>query len=161
MRSPLKISIREIQKHDGMELETRLEPREISWEDDAGARLTEPFALQMEFSVGTDNILAQGEVEGSWELECSRCLEKFQAHFKLPVEGIFAFTQQTIDMAEEIRQGIVLLIPPKPLCRAGCQGLCSNCGANKNRAPCPCRPQPPSRFQKLSRPKKLRDLPCS
>lgn len=34
---------------------------------------------------------------------------------------------------------IYLALPLKPLCRETCQGLCPECGANRNRATCDCR----------------------
>jgi uncharacterized protein len=44
----------------------------------------------------------------------------------------------TIDLDEDIRQYVLLAVPPKLLCTEGCRGLCPVCGINKNRGTCSC-----------------------
>jgi uncharacterized protein len=37
-----------------------------------------------------------------------------------------------------VHDAIFLELPLAPLCRPDCQGLCPECGADKNEAPCEC-----------------------
>jgi uncharacterized protein len=48
----------------------------------------------------------------------------------------------SIDLAEDIRQVVLLAVPLKLLCRDDCRGLCTSCGADMNGGPCACPPEP-------------------
>jgi uncharacterized protein len=59
----------------------------------------------------------------------------------LPVPSPDAFTidaHHILDLSEAVRQYTVINIPMKPLCKPNCAGLCPQCGANRNEAPCQC-----------------------
>ena len=43
-----------------------------------------------------------------------------------------------IDLLEGIQEEIVLAIPPRPLCRPDCRGLCAVCGSDLNDGDCGC-----------------------
>lgn len=105
-------------------------------------------------------INVQGEIQFELALECIRCLSSFV----LPAKTIFEvdyyqkislvepaemaltekdlrmayYTDDRIDLMEEIRQDIILAIPVKPLCQEDCQGLCPSCGQNLNIGKCNC-----------------------
>ena len=52
---------------------------------------------------------------------------------------LFSLTSDNIlDLSEPIRQCVIIEKPMKLLCDPECSGLCSNCGANLNQAPCEC-----------------------
>jgi uncharacterized protein len=108
------------------------------------------------------------EVEGNFQtevkLECSRCLSEFETTLasrfaltywqespddqnKLPDEdveltphdiGLIPFSGEEISLTEGIQEQVVLAFPLKPLCREGCKGLCSKCGAILNEGDCDC-----------------------
>ena len=44
-----------------------------------------------------------------------------------------------INIAEDVRQTILLSVPLKVLCREECKGLCPHCGKNLNEGACGCR----------------------
>ena len=48
----------------------------------------------------------------------------------------------SIDLAEDVRQMVLLAVPLKLLCRDNCRGLCTSCGADLNTGPCACPPEP-------------------
>ena len=48
----------------------------------------------------------------------------------------------SIEIAEDVRQTVVMAVPLKLLCMETCRGLCSRCGKNLNEGPCDCRPEP-------------------
>ena len=48
----------------------------------------------------------------------------------------------SIDLAEDVRQMVLLAVPFKLLCRDDCRGLCTSCGADLNTGPCTCPPEP-------------------
>jgi uncharacterized protein len=43
-----------------------------------------------------------------------------------------------IDLAPGIREQILLALPPSPLCKEDCQGLCPTCGKDLNEGACEC-----------------------
>ena len=48
-----------------------------------------------------------------------------------------------------IEEQLQLELPMKALCREDCKGLCPQCGADRNAAPCDCAPPSESRWQPL------------
>jgi uncharacterized protein len=53
---------------------------------------------------------------------------------------LFYADRGRVDLREIAREQIHLNLPLKPVCHAGCAGLCPTCGANRNRIECSCRP---------------------
>lgn len=51
---------------------------------------------------------------------------------------VFPFDGDFVDLEPLVREQFVLAIPFAPLCREDCAGLCDQCGADKNVAPCSC-----------------------
>jgi uncharacterized protein len=120
-----------------------------------------PATLTFDVFKDKDRYRLVGTVATALELSCSRCLEPFSwpvdAAFDLlyqpadagggPSEreigerdvGAAFYENDTIDLRELVREQIHLAVPMKPLCSAGCHGLCPACGANLNRAVCACR----------------------
>jgi uncharacterized protein len=88
---------------------------------------------------------------------CDRCA----IEFLLPVHGnyeiIYVFNEQhipaeneeseyvylsedklQIDIAEDVRQTLLLSLPMKHLCKEECLGVCTQCGKNLNHSSCSC-----------------------
>ena len=102
-----------------------------------------------------DGVLARGSLRTNLELDCSRCLDLFSMPLRFTLEEEFRpaidiVTGATLpreadeeietridghhilDLSEVIRQDILLAIPPHPVCRTNCAGLCPECGQNLN-----------------------------
>ena len=54
----------------------------------------------------------------------------------MPVE--IDFFGRTLDLAPQVWESVLLLLPSKVLCREDCAGLCPRCGADLNEGPCSC-----------------------
>ena len=102
-----------------------------------------------------------GRIEAIARLECSRCLDPFEApltaEFSLVVVSdatefgageqrtdpedmrLFYASSGRVDLREVTREQVYLNLPLKPVCRADCAGLCPTCGVNRNRIECRCR----------------------
>ncbi len=92
-----------------------------------------------------DELLVDGSLKVRTRFLCSRCGDAFETdveepgfHYDCRIEKGIEF----VDLTEEIRESILLAFPVYPVCRAGCRGLCPQCGANRNRNPCRCKPPP-------------------
>ncbi|NLL36243.1 MAG: DUF177 domain-containing protein [Fretibacterium sp.] len=57
----------------------------------------------------------------------------------LPVE--VEFFGRTIDLADQVWETLLLLLPIRLLCKEDCRGLCPECGADLNQGPCGCERQ--------------------
>ncbi len=110
--------------------------------------------------VAGQDVRIQGTLSTKLDLVCVRCLQSFQERIRksfdltyVPNEEMrFAeeveltyddldvgfFSEFKIDLNSVIIEQIVLEIPMKPVCSAGCRGLCDQCGANLNLGPCNC-----------------------
>lgn len=115
------------------------------------------------------SVFARGSIEGSLELPCTRCLaaatlqvdSPFQVTYlprpgagdeamdegtpeevELSAEDLdFAtYEGEEIDLGGLLREQLLLVLPMTHLCREDCQGLCPQCGQDRNVATCECRP---------------------
>ncbi|MDD5448133.1 MAG: DUF177 domain-containing protein [Actinomycetota bacterium] len=107
----------------------------------------------------SEAIEVSGSVEGNIELECCRCLERFDFPLNLNVwEHALCVAEEDqrdsryldeyqvvggeLDLLPIIRDAICLAIPTKRLCSEHCRGLCPVCGANLNLGLCNCSSKP-------------------
>jgi uncharacterized protein len=80
-----------------------------------------------------DGLLAAGRFEAEVTMECHRCLRTFAHHVEFPFEAEFAdhpdedqfpiSKHGKIDLAEPIRQELVVHLPLQQLCQADCNGI--------------------------------------
>ncbi len=120
-----------------------------------------PFRGRLRFMRVGSGILVTGVLETSVETECTRCLTTFQTTTQFEIEEEFKPSvdinsgahlaqdpdqdtatlideRHILDLAEIIRQDLTLSLPPSPVCRPDCAGLCPQCGQNQNEATCDC-----------------------
>ena len=111
-----------------------------------------------------EGVWVSGSLEATVVCACSRCLQdcplsvRFDlddvhvptvdpsggAFLPLPEDADSNFTiddHHVLDITEAVRQASILALPMKPLCRADCVGICSECGINRNEAGCICQDQ--------------------
>lgn len=139
-------------------------PQELGLEAEPAFR----FPVTIEIGarrVGT-RVLVTGTCRSRVRLECSRCLEAFEQDLAAEVavefrEGpsphrhvdeirdedvdVSYYTHPFVDLADDLRQILLVATPAYPVCRESCRGLCARCGANLNTAPCGHEPEGPRR----------------
>jgi uncharacterized protein len=128
-------------KFDGEEPATMLD---IADTDDMS--FAAPVKYDLKASLVSGGVLVEGWVRTRIAGRCGRCLERFEAdvtatdicHYYENVNG------PELDVTEDIREDLVLMLPANPLCGDDCLGLCPECGANRNRKSCRCRDKAPS-----------------
>jgi uncharacterized protein len=81
-----------------------------------------------------------GEISAKLKEACGRCLAKTERGFKREFEIVATVSndETSYDFTPELREEILVSYSQKLLCSEDCKGLCSNCGANLNVAPCDC-----------------------
>lgn len=105
-------------------------------------------------------VLLEAALDGTVTVQCSRCLtdvvcpvsleivEEFQPTVDV-VRGTFVAVDEEdaallinehhiLDIAEVVRQALLLEVPLQALCREECAGLCPICGQDLNVGPCDC-----------------------
>lgn len=85
------------------------------------------------------DILLRGSIRGFFGLQCSRCLKSYKHPVEITLTQLYPPETGEINLEEEIRESLILNVPSKPLCGAGCRGLCPVCGGNLNDADCGCK----------------------
>ena len=87
------------------------------------------------------DMLVRGVLEMDVRGRCARCGEYCTQTIR---DGDFACSyplsaaNELIDLTADIREAILLALPIKFVCSEACRGLCVQCGANLNKAPCIC-----------------------
>ena len=108
-------------------------------------------------------IRVQGRFSGTFEADCDRCLattlypldKSFDLFYRPPVEldvdeikidegeaEIGFYEGLGLELADVIKEQILLALPLKRICREDCKGICPICGANRNEAACDCHVKP-------------------
>ena len=95
-------------------------------------------------------VTLQATCDMTMHLVCDRCLTEFERKVSLPVSHILVQStntdndeyvvveDMTLDLDELLRADILLSLPSKILCKEDCKGLCSVCGADRNKQECHC-----------------------
>lgn len=95
--------------------------------------LSEPLSGQIRVIGTKSGVLVSGNLSAGVKLECHRCLRAFDHHLDFPVQAEFEdhpMEEQYpidkrghIDLAEPVRQELVVHLPIQQLCQADCEGI--------------------------------------
>ncbi len=96
-----------------------------------------------------EGVLLQGQLDIGVEDECYRCLDPVSSTvpitleelYSVPASGLVEFSigdDAILDLAALIRAEVMIATVGGMLCQPDCKGLCPECGANLNNAPCHC-----------------------
>ena len=106
-------------------------------------------------SPSAKRVLVQAEAEYILAASCDRCLKEVELSFEIRYEqevdfskpeeergeepdGISCISGYDLDVDRLILEEILVAFPAKVLCRKGCKGICSTCGADLNEGVCGC-----------------------
>lgn len=92
--------------------------------------------------IGPELIVA-GALRVRIRLVCGRCGDGFEADVEEPEFSFVCEVEpgaEFVDLTPDMRESILLALPAHPVCRSECKGLCPQCGINRNRESCRCRP---------------------
>jgi len=107
-----------------------------------------------------DKAHIHGLINADVSLACTRCLEPIAKHLEIPFHAVFVDANEedpnaeaeiaddlldeslvedgSINVADVVREQILLATPEQVFCDPGCKGLCPQCGANLNLIDCKC-----------------------
>jgi len=134
----MKVFLHDI-REDGLNIDKTVQASDIELVDEDFKCLA-PLRIKANIQRADEAIIANVEVEGSFEIECARCLEPAVRKRKNSFVLYFDVTPKTefIELGEDIRQEIVLALTSVELCKNDCKGICPSCGANLNNEKCKC-----------------------
>lgn len=123
-------------------------------------RFTQPVRGNLTVHHVGGELVFSGAVEAVFEVECVRCLNRFELQVAPELESVLpvpvaqavlsgkaiemeadlaaAFTERGVDVDELIRQAAVLAMPMQAVCSPDCRGLCARCGRDRNQGDCGC-----------------------
>ncbi len=96
-------------------------------------------------------VVLQGMLRAQTSVECVRCLTPCEWPIEVPFEELFLLSTNPeasppyvideggfIDLTPIVREEGILAVPIQVLCKPDCQGLCPQCGQNRNEGSCDC-----------------------
>lgn len=115
---------------------------------------------------GDNKVEMQGRLQTRISLTCDRCLSSYDVDVDTELQILFEMEssdswqvkelertlsdldsiildEPVVDLDDVLRQQLYLSLPLKSLCSEQCQGLCVQCGINRNRAECNCEDEKP------------------
>lgn len=123
----------------------------FDWNLPDGVPADEPGHLSLEAAFSGNSVLVEGVFTGVFTAQCSRCLEPARIQVQGQVRRVYSDDPELCDdpevepvfrrdgwisIFEAVRESVILAMPMAPLCKPGCLGLCSLCGADLNRGDC-------------------------
>ena len=96
----------------------------------------------------------KGVIHATAKYQCNYCLEDFMTNMEIPFSDDFQeesteeidneadlayYNGDEIDIADLVRESMILAEPLKVVCNKSCRGLCPHCGINLNVSQCSCK----------------------
>ena len=119
------------------------------------SRFTKELQIEATLQKTSRQLYMQVKIKSGGVFTCDRCLEEFQQDISSGYGVMFVSEQEAVegdgeevqvlsadsthvDLADDVRQFVILGLPQKMLCREECAGLCPTCGSNLNLGKCEC-----------------------
>lgn len=147
----------------------QLAPELVAGQEDLPEAILQGTLRLMHTNAG---ILVRGRLTATATAACARCLEPVAVPLAFEVEEVYVPTidivtgksvtpdeedralwideHHILDLAEVLRQNVLITMPLNVLCRDDCRGLCPSCGQNLNQASCTCQAEIDPRWDILA-----------
>lgn len=136
------------------------EERDILDLHESGIRPLGHVRYSLDVGLSGGGLFATGTVATDVELECVRCLTRFPYTIEVPdfATQVELTTAETVDLTDEVREDILLALPPHPHCDWNGATTCAGVLEMKRNqepeeAPEPGKPNPWATLDRLSKPK--------
>jgi uncharacterized protein len=173
--SPLRFRLRELPAQRDIDLAEAFVREAVGAAPGQAEIAGDPGRLRVSVDVTLEHeaVFAHGRLAGDIAVSCSRCLTTIRHRIDEPLALTFlphaeradaetdvelaeddadvaVHDGNEVDLADALRDHIVLSVPYAPLCTQDCKGLCPRCGADLNEGACDCPPvEAESRFAAL------------
>ncbi len=135
----LKIKIKDI-PNSGLKESIQVAAKDLGFKDMNDIQFDQPVKVDFNIDKVSNMVLAKVKVVAQFTTSCGRCLENVQEELKENLDLNFTISpkDEFVDLAEEIRQEMLMDFPVRVLCQQDCKGLCVHCGVNLNLEKCQC-----------------------
>lgn len=146
----LRIDLDRLRRVGRARLDAQIAPGDAFWQDldvTPGA----PLTVHIDAQQAGEDVVVRGEVLGEFTLACRRCLEPTRVTIDEALGLLYREGEQeedgdvrslpagpVLDLADPVREQVLLAVPRFANCREDCRGLCPHCGTNRNEATCDC-----------------------
>ena len=154
---------------DGENFEGEVSADILNIQERAQVRPSSPIHYKIHAILIDDELIISGSLNINILFRCSSCSEDFSSDIDVKafnyvynitgnnendefLEGEstkYDALSESIDLTKDIRESILLAFPANPICEIGCAGLCPQCGINKNKENCECKPPSDGRWDLL------------
>ncbi len=168
IESFMKIDVARLDK-DGEDFEGEISADILNIPVEAQVIPNSPIYYQIHVILIDDELIISGNLNINIKFRCSSCAEVFldkidvkAFNYAYNIAGNYEVDEflegeitkydallESIDLTKDIRESILLAFPANPICDIGCAGLCPQCGINKNKETCECKPPPDGRWDLL------------
>jgi uncharacterized protein len=117
-----------------------------------GVPLGAELDLRLRLESVSEGVLVSGTISAPVDGECGRCLRPIGDTVDVTIQELYAYEHSTtvettdedevgrlqgdlIDLEPALRDAVVLALPPNPVCREDCPGLCPECGVPLDELP--------------------------
>jgi uncharacterized protein len=135
-------------------LDLKCSPKELDLEFD-GTQFIGDVSISLRLYRQISKIFVKASMSVDAEMECSRCLIPVPMKIEATTEiqysplpkferdqidaiGIGYYSEEYIELSDELRESILLELPMIVLCSEDCIGFCPHCGKNLNIEVCDC-----------------------
>ena len=151
----LTIPLVRLEREGSLEIQAEIPSDDPSWEG-TELRFSTPLSVfgQVQ-SIPSGEVLARIRLQGFMAQECRRCLEPVSVRVEEEMELLFVPEDEStgnddgtvrfvpegpvdLDLADAVREELILSLSPLALCVPDCKGLCPQCGINLNKDRCEC-----------------------
>jgi len=147
----MKNDITDIAGKEGAYKEVSMDINPMNLEHEIlGIVLTKNIHVEFKLTYMNGYILINGNVSGTYETSCSRCLKSIKDTYNVDVNEKFTVESENLDDESYIYKGhfidlslpiidnILLNFPTIMVCDKDCKGLCPICGNDLNISECSC-----------------------
>jgi uncharacterized protein len=149
-RAPLVVDIRELGRRPGAMRRVHRSvpaPADLGLGGVIGVPEGAEVVLDLRLESVVEGVLVSGTARAPLAGECVRCLDPVDAEIVVDLQELFAFPERVaelgadaeddaelqvrddhVDLEPALRDAVVLALPPAPVCRDDCPGLCPECG---------------------------------
>ena len=110
--------------------------------------LSAPVSVETNYTFKGGSVFVNGEFTAVLKVCCSRCLKDMEYCMQADFDEKFAlkesddvsytYAEDMLYLDKLILDKIMFELPARFLCKPDCKGLCPQCGADLNVAPCGC-----------------------
>lgn len=113
----------------------------LTMENEGDFRPSGPLFYDLYVQIVDEVLIVRGKLSAELEARCARCTQIFST--TVADSGFLRDYSElggaeTVDITEDLREGILLNLPRFPLCDEACKGLCMRCGQDLNARTCEC-----------------------